>query len=96
MLLKEKMHQILGSYAGGAKRSVFLACTVHLVEQQKEYLAKFMPPEVKVEAFVGARGVDYWSDAVWQRELEACNVRTRSLRPPPTLAVFLLPQAQVD
>ncbi|CAG0913962.1 unnamed protein product [Notodromas monacha] len=74
MLMKEKVHQILGSWKNGAKRSVFLANSVYLVDQQRTYIEKHMPPEVTVGAFVGSRGVDFWVKSNWDEQMEQNHI----------------------
>ena len=75
MLLKEKRHQIIGAYSDGARRSVFLANTNFLAEQQHAYLEKYMPAGINVKIFVGNQGVDWWSKQKWLDELENVHVR---------------------
>ena len=54
------------------KKSVFVANSVSLVQQQADFLAKNLP--YRVRSFVGADGVDSWDDAKWNEALDGHDV----------------------
>lgn len=52
--------------------AVFMAPTVCLVMQQKSVLEINL--DLRVDCFYGAKGVDYWSEAVWKEQVNANEV----------------------
>ncbi|XP_028966508.1 endoribonuclease Dicer [Galendromus occidentalis] len=80
LLLKHLEHEVSGCWVdgepatpgSGGKRSIFLAPTVPLVEQQGAVLGRHL--SVKVGIYVGAMQVDLWSRERWVNELKAHGV----------------------
>ena len=55
-----------------AKLIVFVVPTVALVTQQADYIASQLP--LKVKAFRGDDGVEFWKTEQWEKQLEDANV----------------------
>lgn len=72
LLIKELLHQTESSLESGGRRTVFLAPTVPLVQQQTVYLRRHL--NARVASFVGAMRVDDWSGQQWWREFCEHNV----------------------
>ncbi|KAF3773196.1 Endoribonuclease Dicer-like protein 3b [Nymphaea thermarum] len=66
MLMKEIARQLRG---GGDKRLIiFLAPTVHLVNQVKQYSVIKTHTDLHVAEYYGAKGIDDWDLGCWQKE----------------------------
>ncbi|XP_022645213.1 endoribonuclease Dicer-like isoform X2 [Varroa destructor] len=77
LLIKHFEHQVAGKWSAGpenlgSKRTIFLAPTVPLVEQQASVLKQHL--SVEVGHFVGAMQVDLWSSEEWNNNFEKYGV----------------------
>ncbi|XP_028968733.1 endoribonuclease Dicer [Galendromus occidentalis] len=78
LLVKHFEHEVAGPWIEGSygepigKRTVFLAPSVPLVEQQSAVLAQHMT--VKVASYVGSMDTDRWSSENWNREFNENGV----------------------
>ncbi|XP_028968970.1 endoribonuclease Dicer [Galendromus occidentalis] len=72
LLIKELLHQTRERLENGGRRSVFLAPTVPLVQQQTAYLKRHL--NASVASFVGAMRVDDWTGTQWWQEFDQHNV----------------------
>ncbi|OQR67288.1 endoribonuclease Dicer-like [Tropilaelaps mercedesae] len=77
LLIKHFEHQVAGKWSAGpgragSKRTIFLAPTVPLVEQQASVLKQHLA--VNIGHFVGAMQVDHWSSSQWEERFEQYGV----------------------
>lgn len=73
MLIKELSRSTETPYSSGGFRSVFLAPTVPLVEQQYKYLE--IHTSVKLNYYCGSKVInnkilDHWDKNIWDKEIE--------------------------
>ncbi|CAF1670671.1 unnamed protein product, partial [Rotaria magnacalcarata] len=72
MLIKEMAHTIRASIRDGGKRTIFLAKTVALVQQQSDYIR--FHTDLSVGKYYGELGVDLWQKERWVDEFEQHQV----------------------
>ncbi|OQR79479.1 endoribonuclease Dicer-like [Tropilaelaps mercedesae] len=72
LLIKKLLYETTVPLSDGGRRTVFLAPTVPLVQQQAAYIARHIAGRVR--SFVGAMRVDDWSGRQWSQQFEENNV----------------------
>nr|XP_047132460.1 endoribonuclease Dicer-like [Hydra vulgaris] len=72
MLIKEKQHEIKGSFEERGKRTFFLVCTVPLAYQQSKVISENIA--LNVGCYTGDMGVDFWDETRWIAEFNKNDV----------------------
>ncbi len=81
MLIKHFSDQIQKEFSKGGKRTIFLANTVPLVQQQADFIRKHTHLNVGEyfgEKRIDDRILDAWDKEIWNRELEKNSILVMS------------------
>jgi endoribonuclease Dicer len=81
MLIKHFSDQIQKEFSKGGKRTIFLANTVPLVQQQADFIRKHS--HLNVGEYFGDKKIDdrildSWDQEIWNKELEKNNILVMS------------------